>query len=170
MLKQRPSDAGLPTSQSPGFFIRDTHMHLLRVLRGFLKAHGISTAQWFLLRVLWTEDGLSQRELSERVGTTEPTTQSALRLMEKRGIVRQGRNAKDRRTKNIFLTKKGRALEGELIPYAREVNRLATLGLTDREVALFLELIARIRNNLFRLGPPGGEGGAAGVGKEIRGA
>jgi DNA-binding MarR family transcriptional regulator len=147
----------LPPAQSPGFLIRDTHLHLLKVLRGFLKAHNVSTAQWFLLRVLWSEEGLSQRQLSDRVGTTEPTTQSALRLMEERGIIRQVRSTEDRRTKKIFLTESGRRLETELIPFAMEVNRMGTRGMSEDEIAQFIGFITRIRDNLVGLVPPNGE-------------
>ncbi len=45
--------------------------------------YGLKRGQWYFLRVLWTEDGLSQRELSARVGTMEPTTVIALRSMER---------------------------------------------------------------------------------------
>jgi DNA-binding MarR family transcriptional regulator len=150
--KPRPF-ADLPPEKSPGFMIRDTHLRLLKVLRGFLKQHNISTAQWFLLRVLWSEEGLSQRQLSERVGTTEPTTQSALRLMEERGIIRQVRSTEDRRTKNIFLTDAGRQLEAQLIPFAMEVNRLGTGGLSAAEIDQFIKLISRIRDNLIAVAP-----------------
>ena len=41
--------------------------------------------QWYFLRVLWITDGLSQRELSARVGMMEPTTVIALRSMRTLG-------------------------------------------------------------------------------------
>ena len=44
------------------------------------------------LRVLWTRDGLSQRELSERGGMMEPTTVIALRSREKAGLIRRVRS------------------------------------------------------------------------------
>ena len=124
-------------------------MHLQKVLRTHLQKHGISTAQWFLLRVLWSEEGLSQRELSERVSTTEPTTQSALLRMEKQGIIKRVKSTKDRRANSIYLTKKGRALEPKMIPYAFEVNRLAVQGLSKSELKTFKSLIGRIRLNLL---------------------
>ena len=157
MASKTPLPVDLPPAQSPGFLIRDTNLHLLRVLRSFLNAHHISTAQWFLLRVLWSEEGLSQRQLSDRVGTTEPTTQSALRLMEERGIIRQVRSTEDRRTKEIFLTEAGRQLEAELIPFAMEVNRMGTRGMSEEEIAQFIGLITRIRDNLVGLVPQNGE-------------
>ena len=65
---------------------------------------------WYFLRVLWQQDGISQRELSQRVGMMEPTTASALNNMERKGFVRRLRNRTDRRVVNVFLTERGRAL------------------------------------------------------------
>ena len=62
-----------------------------------LAEHGVSHGHWSFLRVLWEEDGLSQRELSTRVGMMEPTTVIALRGMEKAGLVRRSRSSADRR-------------------------------------------------------------------------
>ncbi|ASY46667.1 hypothetical protein CJD35_19390 (plasmid) [Sphingobium xenophagum] len=50
------------------------------------------------------QDGLTQKELSDLVGTMEPTTLSAIASMEQRGIVARVRNAADKRKINIFLT------------------------------------------------------------------
>lgn len=147
-LEKKPPQS-LPPSESVGFLIRDSMMHLHKVLRTHLQKHGISTAQWFLLRVLWYEEGLSQRELSERVSTTEPTTQSALLRMEKQGIIKRVKNVKDRRANNIYLTKKGRDLEPQMIPYASDLNRLAVRGLSKSELKTFKSLISRIRGNLL---------------------
>jgi DNA-binding MarR family transcriptional regulator len=36
---------------------------------------------------LWETDGLTQRELSEQAGVTEPTAFMALKAMEKRGLI-----------------------------------------------------------------------------------
>ena len=57
-----------------------------------ISPHGVTRGQWYFLRVLWEEDGLSQRELSVRVGMMEPTTVIALRSMEKAGLVRRARS------------------------------------------------------------------------------
>jgi hypothetical protein len=84
MPPKKKNKARLAPSESVGFLIRDTMMHIQIVLRTQLQDHILTPAQWYLLRVLWEEEGLSQRELSERVCTTEPTTQSALSRMENR--------------------------------------------------------------------------------------
>lgn len=119
-------------------------------MRTRLQTHDITPGQWYFLRTLWAEEGLSQRELSRRVGTTEPTTVSALRLLDRNGLIRRVRNPTDRRTINIFLTDKARALRDELMPLAVDVNETATAGLSAEEFGQLRALLHRIRENLAR--------------------
>ena len=65
--------------------------------------------------MLWTEDGLSQRELSARVGTMEPTTVIALRSMEKAGLIRRVRSTDDKRRSHVWLTPKAKRMRDELL-------------------------------------------------------
>lgn len=103
---------------------------------------------WYFLRALWEEDGLSQRELSDRVGTSEPTTVTALHGMEKRGLVVRVQNSDDRRKSNIYLTQPAKALRDLLLPTAREVNRTATVDLTRSEIEALKRILTKIRANL----------------------
>src|SRR6056297_1470975 len=57
-----------------------------RALSIRLSQHDVTFGQWIFLRILWPEDGLSQRELARRAGVTEPTTHSALRRLEAQGL------------------------------------------------------------------------------------
>ncbi len=70
---------------SLGYLVRDANRAFQRLLERRISPHGVTRGQWYFLRVLWEEDGLSQRELSARVGMMEPTTVIALRGMEKAG-------------------------------------------------------------------------------------
>ena len=74
---------------------------------------------WYFLRALWEEDGLSQRELSERAGSTAPAAVEQLRNMERRGYIRRERSSTDKRKVNVYLTDSGRELK-RLLPYAKK--------------------------------------------------
>ena len=63
---------------SIGYLTRIAFRFFSRALEMRTAAHGVSSGQWRFLRVLWLEDGLTQRELSRRVGMREPTTVIAL--------------------------------------------------------------------------------------------
>jgi MarR family transcriptional regulator, organic hydroperoxide resistance regulator len=138
----------LPPSRSVGYLVRQTHRAFTRALQARIAPHGVSIGMWFFLRALWQEDGVSQRELSQRVGMMEPTTASALNNMERKGFVRRVRNRSDRRIVNVFLTERGRALRRELLPLAVEVNAAALRGLAVGEVAQLRALLGKIQARL----------------------
>ena len=149
-LEQRNTadSTDLRPEKSAGYLVRDTHLLFAKALRTRLQTHQITPGQWYFLRALWDEEGLSQRELSRRVGTTEPTTVSALRLLARNGMIERVRNPKDRRTINIFLTERARAMKAELMPVAIEVNDVATAGLSDEEFTQLRALLQKVRENL----------------------
>ncbi|HET7678693.1 MAG TPA: MarR family winged helix-turn-helix transcriptional regulator [Xanthobacteraceae bacterium] len=138
----------LPLERSVGYQVRMTHRALQRYLQIKIKPHGVTLGTWYFLRALWHEDGLTQRELSRRTGTREPTTMTAILAMEANGLVRRVRNDVDRRKQNVFLTAKGRRLKSKLLPLAREVVNTAAAGLSEREVALFLGFLSAVQRNL----------------------
>jgi MarR family transcriptional regulator, organic hydroperoxide resistance regulator len=142
------TDAVLPFAESVGYQIRATHRLLQRFLQFKIEPHGITLGMWYFLRALWHEDGLTQRELSNRVGTMEPTTLSAILIMEKSGLVRRVRNADDRRKWHIHLTPKGRGLKARLLPLAREVVDTAVQNLSRGDVTQLLNGLAEVQKNL----------------------
>ena len=93
----------LRPENSAGYLVRDTHLLFAKALRDRLQSHQTTPGQWYFLRALWDEEGSSQRELSRRVGTTEPTTVSALRLLARNGMIERVRNPKDRRLSLIHI-------------------------------------------------------------------
>ena len=137
-----------PPQDSVGHQVRWAHRALQRELEERFRPFGISSGMWHFLRALWEEDGLSQRELSERVGTSEPTTVSALHAMEKRGLALRVPNSDDRRKSNIFLTRPAKELRDLLLREAREVNRTATAGIAAAEIESLKATLAKIRQNL----------------------
>jgi MarR family transcriptional regulator, organic hydroperoxide resistance regulator len=149
---KRPGSAfELPPSQSSGYLVRDAHRAFQRVLERRIARFGVARGHWYFLRVLWIEDGLTQRELSARVGMMEPTTVIALRSMEKAGLVRRARSREDGRRTHVSLTPLGRRLERRLLPVARQIVREAEQGIGRRDVEVFREVIARMTKNLDRL-------------------
>lgn len=146
-------DFAFRPEDSIGFLVRDTHRAFSRALGVAIADAGVTIGMWFFLRALWEEDGLTQRELSRRIGMTEPTTVSAIDTMEKRGFVTRRVDHADRRRRLVCLTRSGRALKTALLPMAYDVNLTAIASLTDDEVATLKALLSRLKANLE--GEPG---------------
>ena len=143
--------AEFPPAESSGYLVRDAHRAFQRLLEKRIGAYGVTRGQWYFLRVLWTEDGLSQRELSARVGMMEPTTVIALRSMEKSGLIRRVRSADDKRKAQVWLTPKANRLRNELLSVARAITAEAEQGLNRDELVQFRRVIARMTANLDRI-------------------
>ena len=137
-----------PLQESLGYLFRDTHRLISRRLQERLDRHGIGLGQWYLLRVLWTQDRLSQRELALRVGMGEPNAVTALNALERAGLVRRETDIADGRRKLIALTPLGEQLGPKLAPIADEVNSVISAPLTAEERAQLISLIQRVRESL----------------------
>lgn len=138
----------LPLEESLGFQVRDLNRLMQRALAARIAPHGVVPGAWYFLRVLWEEDGLTQRELAARIGMREPTAVIALRGMEEAGWITRARDDADRRRVHVHLTPTGRALRERLLPEARAVIATATAGMTHEEAATLLALLRRARATL----------------------
>jgi MarR family transcriptional regulator, organic hydroperoxide resistance regulator len=128
--------------------VKDATRALVRGLSIRLAEHGVSFGHWTFLRILWEGDGLTQRELSERAGVMEPTTFSALNAMEQRGYVVRRASAKNRKEIHVYLTPKGRALKGKLVPLAQEVNEVALRDVAAVDIAATRRTLLALIANL----------------------
>jgi DNA-binding MarR family transcriptional regulator len=149
--KQNQRAVAFPPRLSSGYLVRDAHRAFQRLLERRIAAYGVTRGQWYFLRVLWTADGLSQRELSARVGMMEPTTAVALRSMERSQLIRRLRAEDDRRKVRVFLTAKAKRLRNELLTLARGITADAEQGIAARDLANFRRVIARMTANLDRI-------------------
>jgi DNA-binding MarR family transcriptional regulator len=141
----------LPPARSSGYLVRDAHRAFQRILERRIARFGVTRGHWYFLRVLWIRDGITQRELSARVGMMEPTTVIALKSMERAGLVRRVRSREDARRAHVWLTPLGRRLEQQLLPVARQIVREAEKGIGRRKIAVFREVVTRMTTNLDRL-------------------
>lgn len=148
---RRSREVGFPLAESSGFLVRDANRAFQRLLERRISGFGLKRGQWYFLRVLWAEDGLSQRELSERVGTMEPTTVIALRSMERAGLIRRVRSTRDKRKAQVWLTPKAKRMRDELLSVARGITDEAEHGIGRTELARFRRVIAQMTANVDRI-------------------
>ncbi len=135
---------------SIGYLLRDCYRSFSKALEVRIKPNGVGAGQWFFLRELWEEDGLTQGDLSSRAGMTAPTTVVAIRRMVDDDLVVRRPDDQDRRKVRIHLTGKGRRFRDELLPLAQDVNKVATQGFSEEEIRQFRLFVDRMKKNLSR--------------------
>lgn len=145
---RHPAEFYTDPNNSIGYLARVVFRSFSRLLERGTMVHDVSAGQWRFLRQLWREDGITQRELSERVGMREPTTVVALKGLEKSGLITRKKTVQDRRKTYIFLTPYAKKLELVLAPMNAEIHEIATRGMSDEEVETLQALMRRVIDNL----------------------
>ncbi len=148
---KRRDETGRPPAIGIGKLLREADMCFNRHLRLELARHGVTFGQFQHLSNLWGENGLTQAELSRRVGIEMASSTAILDSLEAAGLITRVRNATDRRKINVFLAPAGAALKKPLTACAARANRRARRGLTDAELASVFAHVGRIIANLKAL-------------------
>jgi MarR family transcriptional regulator, organic hydroperoxide resistance regulator len=130
--------------------VKDATRGLLRALQMRLSKYGVSFGHWAFLRILWENDGLTQRALSVEAGLMEPTTSSALAAMEALGYIRREHRPDNRKNIHVFLTPRGKALRPKLVPLAEQVNDVAVRGVSAGDAAATRRTLLVMVENLAR--------------------
>ncbi|MBI2412116.1 MAG: MarR family transcriptional regulator [Deltaproteobacteria bacterium] len=113
-----------------------------------LRKYGLTAPQWAVLARLTEEDGLNHSEICARLFFDKPTITGIVGRLEKKGLVKRLKGAKDRREVKVHLTGKGKNLMDELPSFAEEVNRAASKGLDARESAALKDALRKVISNL----------------------
>lgn len=128
--------------------IKEVWRGLVRALQIRLADHGVSFGHWMFLWILWERDGITQRELSVEAGVMEPSTFQAMKAMEQLGYITRKRLPDSKKKVYIFLTPRGRALKGTLVPLAEEVNAVAVRTIGAQDVSALRGLLLTMIENL----------------------
>ena len=127
-----------------GFLLWDANRAINGLFSDRIARHGVSLGLWPFLRALWEDDGITQRELSEKVRMKGATKVAALNKLEDRGLVRCEDNKKDARKTDVFLTPDGR----KVIPEVEAVNTQCLENLSLPERTAFKDMTRRVRNSV----------------------
>jgi DNA-binding MarR family transcriptional regulator len=119
-----------------------------RSLQDALTEHDIPVAWWPFLRALWREEGLSQHALSERANVKDPTGFAVIKAMEAAGLVARYRKPSDQKRNFVFLTTKGRAARGVLVPVANGTHDVALQGIREEDIETTRRTLLKIVENL----------------------
>lgn len=113
-----------------------------------LRPLGYSRSLWMVLLHVSLKDGISHRELADRLGIEAPTLVRLVDRMESEGLLHRRASETDRRVKHLHLSPAGRKEVERIRATAAEVRREALAGLDKAEIQMALEVLKKIRGKL----------------------
>ncbi len=82
----------------------------------------LTYTQYIVMLVLWEKDGVSVKEIGERLFLDSGTLTPLLKNLEKKGLLTRSRSKKDERVTIAELTPEGKALREKALPIPEEVG------------------------------------------------
>ena len=92
------------------FALYSTTHALTRAYRPILDALDLTYLQYIVMMVLWEQDGLTVKEIGQRLHLDSGTLTPLLKRLEAADLLHRQRASSDERQVNINLTDKGKAL------------------------------------------------------------
>jgi DNA-binding MarR family transcriptional regulator len=111
----------------------------------------LSWTSFVVLWVLWVWGEMESRDLATAVGISRPTSTGVVTTLERRGLVRRRRNARDGRLVRVSLTDAGRRRIEELFPRFNAEEVAVTSHLAPEEQ----ESMAAMLRSMLRTVDPG---------------
>jgi DNA-binding MarR family transcriptional regulator len=137
-----------------GYWLRYVSNHVSQAFARKVEAHGVTVAEWVLMRQLLDEEALAPSRLADRMGMTRGAiSKLADRLIAKRMLLRVA-DPEDGRAQTLALTPAGRVLTPALaaLADANDAQFFDHLAPEDR-VALFRILRGIVEKRGFKSAP-----------------
>lgn len=100
-----------------------------------------------ILFQLSVKDELSMGQLAEKINRDKSTTTVLVRKLEQEGLVYTEADKIDKRSKNIFLTEKGKQFNQTAFDISKELLTTFYKGFSEEEKDDFFNYLKRIENN-----------------------
>ncbi|MBB4210053.1 DNA-binding MarR family transcriptional regulator [Rhodothalassium salexigens DSM 2132] len=140
--------------RSAGYLANHLARLFARHLHARIKPLGLSPGTFPVLLELWREEGLTQRQLVERLDIEQATMANTLSRMERDGLIVRTRDEADARVQRVRLTPRAKALETAALGAAEAVNRTALGDLDEPQRAALIGHMQRMITAL-QAAPPG---------------
>jgi DNA-binding MarR family transcriptional regulator len=152
-MKAQPGNMSLrvglaPMGSSLSWRIREISKLYTSAFSESVAARGLTHGQWRCLRVLWEQDGMSQRSLSEALDMTPAAAVFSVNLLERDGLAQRVGDPSDKRRTFVHLTRKGRRLLERLLPECGDLNVRISAPFTDRELQTLSDLLDKLKLSL----------------------
>lgn len=136
-----------------GFLITKIKQLGDRIFEKVLSSRNINAfngPQGRILYVLWQEDGIPIKTLSEKCGLAITSLTTMLERMEKQRLIMRMQDPKDKRKTLLFLTQEAKLLKQDYDGVSDEMEQIYYRDFTREEILQFEEYLDRVLKNLER--------------------
>jgi DNA-binding MarR family transcriptional regulator len=136
------------TDEHIGVMISDIARFLRTVFDRRVRRLGLTRAQWLVLTRLHRRPGASQSELADMMEVEKASAGRMIDRLESKGWVERRAQEGDRRVNRVYLTPEAERVHKRIWRIAEATVDDALAGLSRREAAELVRLLARVKGSL----------------------
>lgn len=149
MSNTSPSRKSVSTLETHlGYWLRLVSNHVSHAFKTKVEQHGVTVAEWVVLRALLERDGLKPSELAVTLGLTRGAISKLIDRLVAKELVSVRSDARDGRAQVLLLRAAGRRLVPKLAALADENDAEAFGHLDPQQQALLLSTLQGIVERL----------------------
>src|ERR671933_1845576 len=134
---------------SIGFIVNRTAKVFVKALDSELREKvGVTFGQWKVIVMLVNQNGLTQKDIAEKLGLEGSTLIPIIDKMEKENLVIRKVDSSDRRNNRIYRTEKADALWDKMIECASKVRQAAIKDIPEGDINVMRTVLNKIWYNL----------------------
>ncbi|UNK20291.1 MarR family transcriptional regulator [Paenibacillus sp. N3/727] len=131
-----------------GVIVHRADLKLNNYYQKVVNPFDITVDQWEILVILWEREGITQKELAERLYKDQTNIARMLFKLEKKGFIYRVTHETDRRSLRVYLTDKGQEIKDEILAPSIEAYKKTIEGLTEEEVETFRRILSVMYDNV----------------------
>ena len=109
---------------------------------------GVTRVQWMALYYLGIDEGISQKELGEKMNIKDSTVARLIDRMEREDLVVRAKDPTDRRISSLNLSEKGKIMREELLIEGENMSEVFSRNITDEEMEVFKYVLNKMIDNI----------------------
>jgi MarR family transcriptional regulator for hemolysin len=135
---------------SIGFIVNRTAKAFVKALDSELREKvGITFGQWKVIVMLVNQDGLTQKEIADKLGLEGPTLIPIIDKMEKEKLVVRKVDSDDRRNNRIYRTEKvDAALWNRTLECALKIRQISIRNIPEQNINIARNVLEKVWQNL----------------------
>lgn len=133
--------------QCVNFVLTKAQNSVQQLFKAELAPYGVTPGQYGVLKCLWDQNGLTAKQLAERLYLDSSTITGILDRMENKGLINRYHDARDRRALCVMITTVGQELQEPVTQAIINANKKVLQNFDKEASEILRKMLLELNSN-----------------------
>lgn len=127
------------------YHIRGAFRGFETALARYLATMDLPVSQFYILRLLWEEDGNSQSDIAAQASMSESVASQVIQKMEKAGLVTRRKGSGDDRKRYVYMTPEGITLREKIMTEGIKMSNEHSPDISREDLLTTISVLIKVK-------------------------